>query len=111
MKINIKATNLDLTPSLNVYIEEKLGTLAKFIQRFDEEGVAELWLEVARTTKHHHKGNVFMAEADIRLPKKILRGVEYAGDIRASIDLLRNTLRQEIEKYKTRMSPRPRRSS
>ena len=102
MKINIKATNFELTPSLKEYAEEKLGTLEKFIQKFAAEGVAEIWLEVARTTRHHHKGeNLFMAEADLRLPNRILRGEEYAEEIHAAIDRVRDTLRLEIEKYKT----------
>lgn len=106
MKINIKSTNLDLTPSLHAYIENKLGSLAKFLTRFDTEGVAEMWVEVARTTRHHHKGDVFMAEADLRLPKKILRAVEESADVRIAIDALRKTLQLEIEKYKTRIGRR-----
>ena len=102
MHINIKATNLDLTLSLRAYIDQKLGTLGKFIEKFDAEGVAEIWMEVGRTTRHHHKGNVFRAEADLRLPHKILRAVEESEDVRAAIDLIRNKLRLEIEKYRTR---------
>ena len=107
MKINVKATGLDLTPSLKVYIESKIGSLAKFVKRFDMTGEAEVWLEVARTTRHHHKGDVFEAEADIRLPKKILRAVHDDVDIRIAIDKLRSKLRLEIEKYKTRTNRRP----
>lgn len=111
MKTNIKATNLDLTPSLTVYIEEKLGGLSRYIKRFDEGGVAEIWLEVGRTTRHHHKGNVFRAEGDIRLPRKILRAEANGADIRTAIDALRDKLHLEIEKYKTRMDPRAHRKS
>ena len=73
MKINIKSTHLDLTPALKEYIEEKIGSLAKFLKRWDPEGVVEAYVEVARTTKHHHKGNVFRAETDLRVPGKVLR--------------------------------------
>lgn len=107
MRINIKATNLDLTPSLRTYIEEKLGPLVKFIKRFDEAGVAELWIEAARTTRHHRHGDVFMAEADLRLPKKVLRAAEHRGDVREAIDALKKTLKLEIDKYTTKMMERP----
>lgn len=106
MQLHIKATKLDLTPSLSVYIEKKLATLDKFVKRFDEAGVAALWVEVARTTRHHHKGDVFMAEADLRLPGKILRAEATQADIHAAIDELREKLLMEIKKYKTRTSPR-----
>lgn len=102
MRINIKK-NLDLTPSLRTYIDQKLVPLAKFIKKFDETGEAELWLELSRTTRHHGKGEeVFLAVADLRLPHKILRAEEYAEDIRKAIDQAKDTLRLEIEKYKTR---------
>ncbi len=109
MQTNVKTTNLDLTPSLSVYIEKKLGTLARYIKKFDEEGVAELWVEVGRTSRHHHKGEVFRAEANLRLPKKILRAVEENTDVHAAIDLVRDKLHMEIEKYKARLSPRSKR--
>ena len=103
MKINIKATGFELTPSLKIYIEDKLGGLAKFVKRFDEEGIVEIWLEVGRTTQHHHKGGVFRAEVDLRLPKQVLRAEKESDDIHTAIDMVRDTLHSEIEKYKTRL--------
>ena len=100
MKIDIKATNLDLTPALREYIEEKIGALTKFLKRWDPEGIVEAWVEVGRTTKHHYKGNVFRAEVDLRLPGKILRAEDENFDIRVAIDRVRDKLRREIEKYK-----------
>jgi ribosomal subunit interface protein len=107
MKITVKATNLDLTPSLKIYIEQKLGILRKFVKRFDLEDAVEMRIEVARTTRHHQKGEVFMAEANLRLPKQMVRGVERAKDVRTAIGMLRDTLRREINKYRTRMDRRP----
>ena len=101
MKINLKATDLDLTPSIKEYCEEKIGSLAKLVGRYDHEGSAEVWLEIARTTQHHHKGPVFRAEADLRLPGKILRAEQEDLDIRTAIDKIRTKLRLEILKYKT----------
>jgi ribosomal subunit interface protein len=101
MKITIKKTS-DLTPALETYIEEKLGTLAKFVKRFDATGEAAIWLEISRTTNHHQKGEVFMAAADLRLPQTILRGEANAENIRKSTDLVLKELQMEIEKYKTK---------
>ena len=101
MKVNIKTIQLDLTPSLNVYIEEKLAPLAKFVKWFDETGEAEIWLEVQRLSKHHKKGEVFEASADLRLPKRILRAESTSTDIRAAVDEIKSELSSEIQKYKT----------
>lgn len=104
MKINIKGTEMDLTPSLKTYSEEKLGTLAKFIKKFDETGMAELWVEIGRTTRHHHKGLVYKAEGRLPLPKKVLYAVEYHDDMHKAIDALKRTLNLEIGKYKEKNS-------
>ena len=101
MKINIKTIQVDLTPSLNEYIESKLSPLAKFVKRFDEAGEAEIWLEVQRLTKHHKKGDVFEASADLRLPKRILRAECTASDVHAAIDEIKRELAIEIQKYRT----------
>ena len=102
MKTHIKATKLDITPALKEYIEEKIGSLEKFIKTYDAEGGVEMWIEVGRTTLHHHKGDVFRAEADIRLPGKVLRAEDEDSDVRVAIDRVRDKLKREIEKYKDR---------
>jgi len=102
MNITIKRT-LDVTPSLEIYIEEKFLPLAKLVKAFDKDGSLELRLEVSRTSNHHRKGeDIFMAGADLRLPGKIVRGEASASDIRKAIDGARDILREEIEKYKAK---------
>ena len=102
MNINIKKTGDLITPAVEQYIESKLLPLAKYIKHFDETGEAAIWLEVARTTHHHKKGDVFHAAADLRLPHQILRAEEDAEDIYQAIDAVKDKLHAEIEKYKTR---------
>jgi ribosomal subunit interface protein len=104
MKINIKKTSDLITPALEIYIQEKLMPIAKFVKHADDAGEAEIWLEISRTTNHHRKGEVFMAAADLRLSHKVLRGESIAEDIRTAIDKVRDTLRLEIDKYKTQFT-------
>ncbi|MEK7114493.1 MAG: ribosome-associated translation inhibitor RaiA [Patescibacteria group bacterium] len=100
MKINIKATNLDLTPAIHEYIEEKIGSLDRFLKRFEVKSEIEVFIEIARATKHHRHGNVLYAEATASLGKKILRAEHFDWDIRVAIDKVRDKLQQEIKKYK-----------
>lgn len=102
MKVEITAKNLALTPSLTAYIEQKLGGLEKFLKRVDleESGELELKAVIARTTAHHHKGEVFQASADLLLPRRNLRAKESHEDVHAAIDRVRNALKIEIQKYK-----------
>jgi len=101
MKITLKWTNLKPIESIDVFVEEKIGGLAKFIPDYDATGVAEAWVEVARTTKHHKTGEfVYRAEADLRLPGKILRAEANNKDLRLAIVEATNELQQKIMAYK-----------
>ena len=102
MKINIKATNLYLTPSLKTYIDNKFATLSKIISKFESQGEILIHFEVARTTRHHHKGEVFMTEANLALPGKTLRAAEGGSDVRRALDVMLHKLKLEIEKYKNK---------
>ncbi|MDP3052478.1 MAG: ribosome-associated translation inhibitor RaiA [bacterium] len=104
MKINIKAINLDLTPALNQYIEDKIGSLSKFLKNYEIESEIQARVEVARTTRHHHSGNVFKAEVNLDLPKKILRSVAEKEDIRLAINKVRDELQQEIKKHNQKLN-------
>ncbi|MBI4119429.1 MAG: ribosome-associated translation inhibitor RaiA [Parcubacteria group bacterium] len=104
MKISIKSTHLELTPAINAYVEDKIGSLAKFVRDWDKEGVAEVHVEIARTTEHHHKGPIYRADADMRLPGKILRAEHEDWDIRVAIDQVKNKLQQEIKTYKGKLN-------
>ncbi len=100
MRIDIKATNLELTPAIREYIEMKIGSLSRFLKRFEVESEIEVFVEIARTTKHHKSGDVFCAEASFSIGKKLLRAEDTDWDIRIAIDKVRDKLQQEIKKYK-----------
>jgi len=100
MKIDIKATQFEFTPAVKAYVEDKIGGLQKFIDRWDLEGNVEVRVEVERITHHHHKGEVFRAEANMRLPGKVLRAEDTDVDMYISVDHMREKLQGEILKYK-----------
>lgn len=101
MKIIIKATNLELTPAINEYIEEKIGSLDKFLnKKFEKESEVKIEVEIAKTTKHHKSGYIYYAEANMHLPGKILRAEHSDWDVRVAIDNVKNKLQQEVKKYK-----------
>ena len=109
MRLIIKATNFSLTPSLSDFIEKKIGgeinslLASKFESSKIKKGkeVLEVKVEVARTTRHHKKGNIFRAEVTIRLPgKKTLRAEAEEWDVRVALDRVRDELFMEISKWK-----------
>ena len=93
MNISIKATHLDLTPSIKEYVEEKVGNLAKFIV------AQEAKVELARD-KHHHTGLVFRAEIMLVVGGKLMRAEADAEDIYAAVDMTIPKLKEQISKFK-----------
>lgn len=111
MKISIKATNFKLTPSIEKWVLEKLGSLEKFIEKFDETGVAECWVEVGKTTRHHRKGPFFRAEADIRVPGVILRAEACEKELKMAIVRVKDELQRQIKNYKGKISAKEKRGA
>ena len=69
-----------------------------------------LFVEIARTTKHHRHGDVFYAEATLKLPGvPTLRIEEYDADARAAVDRVKDRLKLDIAKHKDRGVDRTRR--
>jgi putative sigma-54 modulation protein len=93
MNISIKGTNLDLTPSIKVYVDDKIGGLDKFID------VMEAKVELERD-RHHNTGDVMRAEVMLYIGGKIMRADAVSEDIHASIDLVVPKLKEQISKFK-----------
>jgi len=111
MKIVIKATNLELNQELRDYIEEKIGGLEKFAKVFQSENYyngffakgkprVEVWVEIGKTTRHHQKGDIFRAEAQMRFPGKSLRAESKRDDLKLAITEIKDELQRELKQYK-----------
>ncbi len=94
MNINIKGTNVDLTPSIKQYVEEKIGHLEKFLGKIES---AKVELERDR---HHHTGNVMRAEVMLIVGGKVMRADASSEDMYASIDMVVPKLKEQISKFK-----------
>ena len=97
----IKSSVLEITPNIRQYIEEKFNDLDKFLEQWKDEDAIEARIEIARTTKHHYKGDVFYAEINLSFPKNNLRAEATTGDIYSSIDEIHNDIKRQLRKYRT----------
>jgi ribosomal subunit interface protein len=95
MQVNIKATNAELAPEAHDIIREKIGGLLKFYPNIVEADV-----EVGITTRHHAKGDIYRAEVNLSVPKKLLRAEAESDDISKSMNEVVATLKRELIKYK-----------
>jgi ribosome-associated translation inhibitor RaiA len=116
MKIVIKTKNLKLTRALENFIEEKINDLEKFLpptifgggqseKYFDSfygkgKPRAEAWVEIGKETRHHKKGPYFWAECQMRFPKRSLRSIARAEDLKLAITEVKDELQRESKQYK-----------
>lgn len=109
MRIAIKATKTKLTPALRAYVNERVETLWKLVKAGDTS--AQAWVEVGKTTAHHHTGVVFRAEINLHIAGAKLRAVSQKDDLYAAIDDAKAEMARQLRKIKTRRSSKMRRSA
>jgi ribosomal subunit interface protein len=59
MNIRVKTTNVTLTPFLSDYVNRSLAKITKVV---GGDPAVQCDIELARTTEHHQKGDIFRAE-------------------------------------------------
>lgn len=90
MRVHIKAVNISLSPSVSNYIEKKTVSLEKLIGKDDT--VADLQVEVGRTTEHHKQGDIFRAEFNLRTRNGTFYAVSERRDIYTALDEVKDEL-------------------
>lgn len=98
MKIEINPINIKLDDALVVWIEKKIVGLDRFLKSIDPATV-EARVEVGKPSRHHHKGLVWYAEINLKVPGKLLRATNANKDLRTAINQVKDELQQQIKKY------------
>jgi putative sigma-54 modulation protein len=97
MKINLKATNFELTEAIGSHVEDKLGGLDKYFNNIIQADV-----EVGKTTKGQQKGNLYFCEVNVSVPGKLIRYRKEMDDLYKAINDAKKGIQSEIVKYKGR---------
>lgn len=103
MKILTKATQMELTESLENYINRKFSSLAKILGSFEANGELVLKVELARTTRHHNKGEVYYVECALPIVGHLIRIEQTGEDMHAAIDIAKDRMKVEVERFKERI--------
>ncbi|PIW37221.1 MAG: ribosomal subunit interface protein [Candidatus Kerfeldbacteria bacterium CG15_BIG_FIL_POST_REV_8_21_14_020_45_12] len=102
MSLNITGKNLDLTPAMKQYVEEKINP---FFRHYDK--ITQIDVELDKVSQHHNKGEVFHARINIQVPKHLIHAEETKSDMYAAIDTVAaeadRQLRDQKEKYGSRI--------
>jgi ribosomal subunit interface protein len=83
MNIRTKGTNLFLTPAISVYIEKRMDKISRLI---GEDASVQCDVELAKTTEHHHKGDIFRAEIHVIGPGRNIYASSEKEDLYVAID-------------------------
>lgn len=100
MNLRIKATKIDLTPNLKDYIEKKMGMLKKYLGGVQ---ILNFDFEVELITRHHNKGEIYRAEANLELPGRLLRVEKTEKELFKAIDKVKDHLADAVRHYKEKL--------
>ena len=104
MNINIKTTDITLTPAISDYIDKRIEKIAKLVEA---DPSVKCDIEVGRTSGHHAKGDIFKAEIHIVGAHKNAYASAERTDLYSAIDNVRDdivrTLTGAKDKYTSRI--------
>lgn len=102
LHVIVQGKHLDVTPALREYAEEKVGKISRY---FDQVQEAQVVLSVER---RDGMGKAQVVEVTVWGDGLVLRGEGASQDMYASIDLVFDKLRKQIEKYRSKLIERRR---
>lgn len=102
--LSVKGTNMELTPAIKAYLEDKLAAIDAIVGDF--EPVADVDIDVGKESLHHNKGPYYYAEFTMHVPNEVLRARETAEDLYEAIDIARDQLRRQIVDFKGKLQDR-----
>jgi putative sigma-54 modulation protein len=100
MEVSIFTRNMEMTPRLREYVEQKVDKLDRYLPWIDEARV-ELKVENARSANHRQ-----VAQLTVRARGKILRAEEHTNDMFTSIDAVLDKMYRQIARYKGKRKDR-----
>ena len=100
MKTNVKITNLEMTPAIQAYLDDKLSHLDKLVVGREDEVLASV--ELGKETEHHKQGDIFKAEVNIRFDGRNFYTVAREADLYAAIDVVRDQAAEELKAYRNK---------
>jgi|SRR3989344_2380812 len=101
MKIIIHGVRIEVTAAIKSHVEEKIGMLAHHMDPKHAD-LAEARVEVGKPSEHHHKGEVFYAEVNLKMGKEFMRATVTKNDLYTAINDCRNELERQLDKHKTK---------
>lgn len=106
MQIRLKSSKLELTEAIKKYVQDKMDTVDKHLGHIR---VINCDVEVGKSIGSQNKGEIFRAEVNLEVPRRILRIEKTEKDLYKAIDKVKDHLVLQIKKYKEKLIERKRR--
>ena len=101
MKINLLATNIELTEPIRDYVLKRITNLEKLLTNISEKGGEVMAnFEVAKTTNHHKSGDFFRAECLVKVDGEEFYHSAEREDLYTAIDEVKEHLFQAVTRSK-----------
>jgi putative sigma-54 modulation protein len=100
MDVSIFTRNMEMTPHLSEYVDQKVEKLDRYLPSIDEARM-DLTVENTRSAAHSQ-----VAQLTVRVRGKILRAEERTQDMFASIDAVLDKMYRQIARYKGKRKDR-----
>lgn len=105
MTINLRATNLELTPAITEYVQTKVDMLEKYLGDIQ---VINCDFEVEKAVGGQNKGEIFRAEINLQIPRELLRVEKTESDLYKAIDKVKDHVEAMIISYKEKLRDKKR---
>jgi len=111
MVINTKTKQIELTPSLEEYVTQKIEATITKLTKPEERDSILCDVEIAKTTNHHQNGPFYYAEANLSLAGEQYRATAHAESPEAAIDQVKDELFREVDQGRAKKRDIVRRSA
>ena len=103
MKIQIKATNMDLSDPISAFIDDMLLSVGKVMDTSDESLLCEV--EIGKSSNHHNSGDIYRAEINITASGVLYRAVADKDELKNAIlearDEILRSIKHALDKKET----------
>ncbi len=107
MKINIKATKVELTPKVREYVQKKMDMIDKYLGGITATNCD---VEIAMAIGSQQKGEIYRCEANLEVPGELLRVEKTEKELYKAIDKVKDHLARAVKRYKEKMIEKKRRT-
>lgn len=97
MKINLKATKIEMTDAISSYVQDKMDMLDKYLGTTQ---IINCDVELERIIGGQNKGEIFRMEVNLEVPHELLRVEKTEADLYKAIDKVKDHLSEVIVKYR-----------